>query len=139
VSAGGGQFSQYTIALKSNGTVVAWGLNNNYYGQLGDGTSTNQYSPVAVGGLNLGITTQISNDRVFAYAEANYTDLFPGTAMDNQYLQYSYRYYPGSGNYLGIDTVGVIYILGPYTNNVLTAIGRVKDFTSAILAWESTQ
>lgn len=58
VSAGGGQRSQFTVALKSNGTLVAWGLNNNYYGQLGDGTSKNQYSPVAVyGGLNLGTST----------------------------------------------------------------------------------
>jgi len=57
VSAGGGQFSQFTVALKSNGTLVAWGLNN-YYGQLGDGTSKNQFSPVSVyGGLNLGTST----------------------------------------------------------------------------------
>jgi alpha-tubulin suppressor-like RCC1 family protein len=39
----------HTVALKSDGTVVAWG--NNSYGQLGDGTTTDRWSPVAVQGL----------------------------------------------------------------------------------------
>jgi alpha-tubulin suppressor-like RCC1 family protein len=45
----------YTVALKSDGMVMAWG--NNGYGQLGDGTTTQRLSPVAVGGLNLGVVT----------------------------------------------------------------------------------
>ena len=40
----------HTVALKSDGTVVAWGFN--YYGQLGDGTTTQHNSPVAVPGLS---------------------------------------------------------------------------------------
>jgi List-Bact-rpt repeat protein/Regulator of Chromosome Condensation (RCC1) repeat protein len=36
----------HTVALKAEGTVVAWELNN--YGQLGDGTTTNRLSPAAV-------------------------------------------------------------------------------------------
>ena len=39
----------HSLALKSDGTVWAWG--DNYYGQLGDGTTTNQPSPVQVPGL----------------------------------------------------------------------------------------
>ncbi|MBK7282970.1 MAG: hypothetical protein IPI09_20595 [Burkholderiales bacterium] len=39
----------HSLALKSDGTVVAWG--NNLQGQLGDGTTTNRTSPVAVTGL----------------------------------------------------------------------------------------
>jgi alpha-tubulin suppressor-like RCC1 family protein len=40
----------YTVALKSDGSVVAWGYNSN--GQLGDGTSgTNRLTPVPVSGL----------------------------------------------------------------------------------------
>lgn len=38
--------SQHTLALCSDGTLAAWGLN--VYGQLGDGTTTNRNTPVAV-------------------------------------------------------------------------------------------
>lgn len=44
---GGGSHS---LALKSNGTVWAWG--NNVAGQLGDGTNTNHYTPAQVIGLS---------------------------------------------------------------------------------------
>ena len=44
--AGGGY---YSLALKSDGSVWAWGMND--YGQLGDGTKTNRSLPVQVPGL----------------------------------------------------------------------------------------
>jgi len=46
ISAGG----IYSLALKSDGTVWAWGQNTN--GQLGDGTTTTRYAPVQVKGPN---------------------------------------------------------------------------------------
>ena len=39
----------YNFALKSDGTVWAWG--NNMFGQLGDGSTTDRYTPVQVSGL----------------------------------------------------------------------------------------
>lgn len=48
ISAGG----SHNIALKSDGTLRAWGLN--VYAQLGDGTITNRLTPTAVPGLTLG-------------------------------------------------------------------------------------
>jgi alpha-tubulin suppressor-like RCC1 family protein len=39
----------HTLALKSDGTVWAWG--ENWYGQLGDGTTALRYNPVQVVGL----------------------------------------------------------------------------------------
>ncbi|MCL2048727.1 MAG: hypothetical protein FWG87_08365, partial [Defluviitaleaceae bacterium] len=41
--------TSHTVALKSDGTVWAWGYN--YHGQLGDDTTTNRHTPVQVTGL----------------------------------------------------------------------------------------
>ena len=40
----------HSLALKSDGTVWAWG--HNIYGQLGDGTTTTRTTPVPVAGLS---------------------------------------------------------------------------------------
>jgi alpha-tubulin suppressor-like RCC1 family protein len=40
----------HSLALKSDGTVMAWGYNSS--GELGDGTTMQRTSPVAVTGLN---------------------------------------------------------------------------------------
>jgi len=79
----------------------------------------------------------LSNDRVFAYAEANYPTLFPGTAADQQFQQYTYRYYPATANYLAVDTANDIFRLGPDTGNVITNVGTVASFADAIIAWEA--
>jgi alpha-tubulin suppressor-like RCC1 family protein len=39
----------HTLAIKTNGTLWAWGKNS--YGQLGDGTTINRSSPVQIGAL----------------------------------------------------------------------------------------
>lgn len=81
----------------------------------------------------------VTDIQVFAYAEANYPSLFTGTATAGQYQQYNYRYYPGSGNYLAVDTAGMIFVLGPFTGGVITSVGTVTDYASYITAWEATQ
>ncbi|HHT9110863.1 MAG TPA: RCC1 domain-containing protein [Candidatus Brocadiaceae bacterium] len=46
----GGDTNSHNLALKSDGTVWAWGSNSD--GQLGDGTDTDRNIPVQVGGLS---------------------------------------------------------------------------------------
>jgi len=80
----------------------------------------------------------ISNAQFFAFAAANYPSLFSGTATAGQYQAYDFRYYSASGNYLVVDTAGVAYILGPYTNGAIISVGPVSAFATAITAWEAT-
>ncbi|MBI4947259.1 MAG: T9SS type A sorting domain-containing protein [Bacteroidetes bacterium] len=92
VSAGmntGGLGEAHSLALKSDGTVWAWGLNNR--GQLGDGTNTNRTTPVQVSGLT-GITAVSagmyyslalkSDGTVWAWGFNWYNDLGDGTNTD---------------------------------------------------------
>jgi alpha-tubulin suppressor-like RCC1 family protein len=66
----------YALALRSNGTVLAWGDNVN--GQLGDGTTTQRRTPVQVPGLTgivqlsaTGPSFAVRNDgAVFAWGSA---------------------------------------------------------------------
>jgi len=65
VAIAAGEYSSY--ALKSDGTVWAWGCND--YGQLGDGTTTDRYTPVRV--KNLTGVRDIVAGRNYAFAIKN--------------------------------------------------------------------
>lgn len=54
----------HMAALKSDGTVWTWGRNSN--GQLGDGTTTDRYSPVQVNGLTDVIAIAAGRDHTSA-------------------------------------------------------------------------
>lgn len=57
-----GQFA--TVALKSDGTVLAWGMNT--AGQVGDGTTTDRNSPVKVSSLTDVIAVSTGHSHVLA-------------------------------------------------------------------------
>ena len=64
VAAASNGFNDFTVALKSDGTVWAWGKNN--YGQLGNGTTKDSLVPVQVTGL-AGVTgVAAGNDHAVA-------------------------------------------------------------------------
>ncbi len=56
--------SNYTVSLKDDGTVWAWG--DNLYGQLGDGTIINRSSPVQVSGLSGVVSVSSSTNHTVA-------------------------------------------------------------------------
>jgi hypothetical protein len=80
----------HTVALKTDGSLWAWGLNNS--GQLGDGTSTNRNSSVRIGVDNdwtaasagLYHTIAIKTDgSLWAWGDNRYGQLGDGTAADH--------------------------------------------------------
>ena len=77
----------HTVALKSDGTVWAWG--NNYNGQLGDGTTTNRWTPVQVkgpGGAS-NLTGVVAVDAGYSHTVALKSDGTVWTWGDNGYGQ----------------------------------------------------
>jgi alpha-tubulin suppressor-like RCC1 family protein len=56
--------AHHSLALKSDGTVMAWGRNTE--GQLGDGTTTSRTTPVIVNGLTRIVAIAAGNDSSFA-------------------------------------------------------------------------
>lgn len=79
----------------------------------------------------------VANSRLFDFAAGNFPDIFSGIPVAGTLDQYDYRFYPQSGNYLAIDNAGMLYILGPYSNNTLLRIGEVGSLKTAITTWEA--
>ena len=81
VSVGGGDLGYnipgYTVAITTGGDLYAWGYN--VYGQIGDGTRINRYTPVYIGSdwtsvsAGNGITVAVKSGRVWVWGRANST------------------------------------------------------------------
>lgn len=82
-------------------------------------------------------TLAVTDSQLFAYAEANYPQVFTGSAIAGSFQHYRYRYYAASGNYLGVDDTGMVYLLGPITANKLSALAPATAFAEAIASWEA--
>ena len=85
--------ANHTVALGSDGTVLAWGENGE--GQLGDGTAVDRYAPVQVGGVKdvlavacgyghtIAIAPPSNPDIVEAWGNNTYNQLGDGTGADS--------------------------------------------------------
>jgi hypothetical protein len=86
----------YTCAIKS-GALYCWGYNG--YGQLGDGTTTNSNTPVAVTNMGSGVTAvaagayhtcAIKSGALYCWGLNNYGQLGASSSQTCGYYPYSY-------------------------------------------------
>ncbi|MDP3000959.1 MAG: hypothetical protein Q8N47_25985 [Bryobacterales bacterium] len=102
IAGGGG----HSLALKSDGTVWAWGTNS--FGQLGDGSTTDRWTPAQINGLSVTISGQVTRGGV---ALAGVTVTLTGGAGGT-------RTTDASGNYSFTGVVaGVNYTVTPSLAN----------------------
>lgn len=68
-----------------------------------------------------------SADVLFDWAERTFPQFFPSHRSTQTAAPYRYRYYPETGNYLGLDGE-TIMVLGPISGHQLQAVGSRADF-----------
>ena len=127
-------FAMFAVAISLAGHAV-----------IGDAAATGASSEQlassnAVGAASSSAT--VSDAQLFAWAVATYPTLFSGTPTSGTYqtgpYDIAYNYYPNSFTYLGVDSVtGIVYVLGPVTDNVAIGVGVVSDFAPSVIAWEA--
>ncbi|MCR4347292.1 MAG: S8 family serine peptidase [Sulfuricaulis sp.] len=117
----------HTVALKSDGTLWAWGQNN--YGQLGDGTTVRKYAPVRIGFENTWASIAAgggfhnvalkSDGTLWAWGQNNYGQLGDGTNVDkNAPVQI------GTGNTWVSIGVGTLHTMALKSDGTLWAWGN---------------
>ncbi len=71
-------------------------------------------------------------DELMDWAERAYWTLFPDHRPTLQAAPFLYRYYPGTGNHLGVAGEDV-YVLGPLSDGTVVRVGSLADFAGAVL------
>ena len=127
----------HSLALKNDGTVLAWGSNAS--GQLGDGTTTDRYGPVTVSGLR-GVVAVVaggyhslaleSNGTVRAWGNNGVGQLGDGTTTDRygpvtvSGLRGVVAVVAGVGHSLALKSDGTVWAWG------LNNLGQLGDGTT---------
>ena len=75
---------------------------------------------------------------IFSFAATNFPLIFAGPPSAGQFQQFNYRYFPGSGNYLAVSTAGEVFVMGPYTDGAIVAVGTTSDLDSEVNNWLSS-
>jgi hypothetical protein len=67
--------------------------------------------------------------QLFDWAEVHFPTLFPGHQANQTFATYVYRFYPETGNYVGVDGGVFARVLGPSFGPDIVTVGVVSDFT----------
>lgn len=76
-----------------------------------------------------------SAGELFDWAERTYPAYFPSHRANQSLSPYVFRFYPETGNYVGLDG-DTVMILGPLSGGVLLVVGRVSDFACQVVPAE---
>jgi alpha-tubulin suppressor-like RCC1 family protein len=116
----------HSVALKSDGTVWAWG--DNYYGQLGDGTTTDQHTPVQVKGPEgTGFLTDVS-----AIAVGWFHTI--ALKSDNTVWAWGGNYYGQLGDGTTTDQHTPVQVKGPGGTGFLTDVSAIAGRSNHTIA-----
>jgi uncharacterized protein (DUF1800 family) len=72
-------------------------------------------------------------DELFAFAERRFAHFFPGREANRVSGDIVYRYYPATGNHVGLSA-GQVLVLGPLSGNRVTNVGSLQSFAEAVFA-----
>ncbi len=141
--------SNYSLAIRADGTLWAWGLN--FFGRLGDGTTFSKSSPVRIGTESNWKTVSTGNyhslavkadGTLWAWGENEHGQLGDGTTIDkispvrigtgNNWKTIS----AGDGYSLAIKTDGTLWAWG-YHNSIIPQ-SYLKPIKITIKSAEST-
>ncbi len=68
---------------------------------------------------------------LFDWAERSYPQFFPSHESNLSSGDITYRWYPATGNYVGVAGTEV-YVLGPVSNNAPLRVGSLADFAALV-------
>jgi len=80
----------------------------------------------------------VDPDSLMNWAEMAYPYYFPAHVVNSFQDPYVYRYYPNTGNYLGISG-NEIYVMGPLSGGKLLDIGSANSFYCSVFATNCKQ
>ena len=95
--------------------------------------STSRQAALAAAPLNLALPTKALFD--WAEAHTEYRKFFPSSRQTQISGPYEYRYYPETGNYVGVAGDDV-FVLGPISAQKLLRVGSREEFRCRVLPQE---
>jgi len=82
--------------------------------------------------VQMATTPTVSAAELFDWAETNYPQFFPTHQSNQAFDIYTFRYYPSTGNYVGLTNAGIVVGLGSYTGGEIVQFGALGNFACSV-------